>query len=419
MPKTVHVIAGLVTAAAAAVLMTGCAADDEARPAAGAQGQPAERVGISSQTFRPQQLEFDETLMERIKVPEGFRVDVFAKNLKDARMMAVGPDGTVYLSRRDPGEVVALKDTDNDGTADSGDPVAKIKDAHGLAVHDGQLYVAAIEEVFVADIKPDGTLSEPRKIVSGLPDGGQHPNRTLAVGPDNRLYVSVGSTCNACEETNPEHATILTTTLDGKNRKPFAGGLRNTIGFGWHPVTKQMWGMDHGTDNLGNDTPPEELNRLQENKDYGWPYAYGDRQIEPTMKEPKDKRRGKDKETIARNSEPMTLGYTAHAAPIGMVFYTGGQFPDEYKNDALIAMHGSWNAYPAVGYSVVRLRFDKDGKPQKFEEFATGWLTENGRAHFGRPAGIAVAKDGALLVSDDANGVIYRISYARDLASAR
>jgi glucose/arabinose dehydrogenase len=410
-----------VAAAACVALagMVGCASDNEARPVESAEGKASKPTKVDDVTFRPRQLKFDDGLLGRVKVPDGFKVNVFAKNLKGARMMVVGSDGTVYLSRREPGEVVAMRDADGDGVAEDVKPVAKVKDAHGLAIQGNRLYVAGVSDVHVMDVDAGRDVSEPRKIIDDLPDGGQHPNRTLGFGPDGKMYITVGSTCNACEETNPESATILVANADGTSRKPFAGGLRNTIGFGWHPVTKQMWGMDHGTDSLGSDKPREELNLLQEGKDYGWPYAYDDRQVHPSIKQPSDKRRGPDKETIAAKSEPPVMSYTAHAAPIGMVFYTAGMFPDEYQNDAFVAMHGSWNAYPAVGYSVVRVRYSKEGRPEKFEEFATGWLTEGGKSHFGRPAGVAVAKDGSLLVSDDANGVIYRISYERRVASAR
>jgi glucose/arabinose dehydrogenase len=222
------------------------------------------------------------------------------------------------------------------------------------------------------------------------------------------LYLTVGSTCNCCIEKNPENATILRVQPDGSRRKIFARGLRNTIGFGWHPKTQEMWGMDHGSDWLGPDTPPEELNKLEEGRDYGWPFVYGDRQVIPGWEShPKF---GNLKRYAARTTPPV-LGYQAHSSPIQMVFYTASQFPEEYRNDAFVAMRGSWNRKPPIGYEVVRIKFDKEGRPVAFQKFLTGFLIEGGRAFFGRLAGLAVAKDGSLLVGDDTNGVIYRVSY--------
>lgn len=254
----------------------------------------------------------------------------------------------------------------------------------------------------------DGKVGELKKLIGDLPEGGPHPNRTLGLGPEGMHDITVGSTCNNCIEPNPEAATILRANPDGSDRKVFAKGLRNTLGFGWHPKTKERWGMDHGSDWLGNDTPPEELNRLQEGKHYGWPFVYGDRKVVHYQGPPAED----ELREFARKTEPMALGYPAHRAPIQMTFYTGDQFPADYKNDAFVCMRGSWNRKPPVGYEVVRLRFDEAGKPQKFEPFVTGFLLP-GPQQFARLAGITQAKDGSLFVGDDTNGVIYRVTYDR------
>lgn len=259
----------------------------------------------------------------------------------------------------------------------------------------------------------DGSLGALRMIIDDLPDGGQHPNRTLAV-MNNRIYISVGSTCNACNETSKESATILMTDLDGKNRRIFASGLRNIIGFGWHPTSKKMFGMDHGIDWLGDNDQPEELNELVEGAKYGWAYVYADGKINPQDEVPAEL--GLTNEDWARQSKNPVLMYTAHAAPMQLLFYTGAMFPAEYKNDAFVAFRGSWNRIPPSGYEVVRVRFDKSGKPLKFEPFVTGFLVKGGSpegkdAHFARLAGIAQMRDGSMLVSDDTNNIIYRISY--------
>jgi glucose/arabinose dehydrogenase len=323
-------------------------------------------------------------------------------------MMAVGPDGSVYVTRPDQGDVVRLADRDGDGRADAPPQAvaSNLKGVHGIAFQRDRLYLATVKEVYAAPLKGDGTLGEPRAIVKDLPDGGQHPKRTIGIGPDGLLYVSIGSTCNACVDTNDDAATIIRMAADGSGREVFARGLRNTIGFDWHPATHQLWGMDHGIDWMGNDDPPEELNRLEANADYGWPFVYADRRINELFDRP-----GVNKQEYAKTTNPPALTYQAHSAPIAMLFYTGAQFPADYKNDAIVAMHGSWNRSPASGYKVVRIHFN-NGAPERFEDLLTGFLSADGKTQFGRPAGLAVLKDGSLLVSDDASGVIYRVSYS-------
>ena len=313
------------------------------------------------------------------------------------------------MSRREEGDVLMLHDADDDGRADGAPKtVARRAGAHGLAIHEGQLYLATVREVFVAPIRDDGSLGALRMIIDDLPDGGQHPNRTLAVGPDDMLYISVGSSCNACNETNPEHATMLRASLDGRTRTIFASGLRNTIGFDWHPKTGELWGFDHGIDFLGNDVQDEEINRIVSGKQYGWPHVFGKDGIHPQTTPPG----GISKETWREMSEPMVLGYTAHAAPMQFVFYPDtGTLPERYRGGAFATMRGSWNREPASGYELVHVKFD-DGAPTRVDPVVSGFLTDNGRAHFARPVGLAVARDGALLMSDDTHGVIYRIAAA-------
>ena len=219
----------------------------------------------------------------RLKAPAGFAVSVFAKDLKNVRWMQVAPNGDVYVSRRDQGDVLLLRDSDGDGAADTQRIVAQnIAYAHGLALKDNRLYIASDKKVLVADVAADGSLSTPRVIIDDLPDAGQHPNRTLAFGPDGWLYITAGSSCNNCRETNPEAATMLRARADGTGREVFAAGLRNTIGFGWHPVTKALYGFDHGSDFRGDDIPPEELNEIRAGKHYGWPWCYGSRAVSYT-----------------------------------------------------------------------------------------------------------------------------------------
>jgi Raf kinase inhibitor-like YbhB/YbcL family protein len=253
-------------------------------------------------------------------------------------------------------------------------------------------------------------------IIGDLPTGGQHPNRTLAV-KDGKLYITVGSTCNACDETDAELATILTTDLNGQNRKIYVSGLRNTIGFGWHPVSGKMFGMDHGIDMLGDNDQEEELNEIVEGAKYGWAYVYSTGKLNPHNVVPKPL--GLTNEDWAKQSRNPTLLYTPHAAPMQMAFNTGAMFPAEYKNDAFVAMRGSWNRIPPSGYEVARIRFDQSGNPTKIEPFLTGFLVKGGApdgkdAHFARIAGLAMMRDGSMLVTDDTNNIIYRVSYSRN-----
>lgn len=382
--------------------------------AASAQQGDGTRFSTTINVWKPDKVEATPERIRALKAPPGFSVTAFATGLKNARIIAVAPNGNVYVSRRDQGDVLLLKDADNDGRAD-GPPVtvANRAGAHGLAIRDNKLYLVTARELFVADMQPDGRLGQLTMLVGDLPDAGQHPNRTMAFGPDGMLYLSVGSTCNACNESNVENATLLRMSPDGKSRSIFASGLRNLIGFAWHPRTGELWGFDHGIDFLGDDVQPEEINRIELGKQYGWPHVYGSGEIYP-QSTPQGEI---TKEQWKARSTPMVLGYTAHAAPMQWVFGAGSAFPADYQGDAFVTMRGSWNRVPASGYEIVRVRF-QDGQPRSVEPFVTGFLTDGGKTHIARPVGLAMAKDGALLMADDANGVIYRVAYTGGKAGA-
>jgi Raf kinase inhibitor-like YbhB/YbcL family protein len=344
--------------------------------------------------------------MAQIKAPPGFKVTLFAHGLKNARIIAVAPNGDIYVSRRDQGDVMLLKM--NAKGEEEGSPiiVANRSGAHGLAIRNNKLYVATVKQLFVADIKPDGQLGSLTLLIKDLADAGQHADRTIAFGPDGQLYISIGATCNACNEDNPENATMLRATPDGKTRRIFATGLRNTIGFDWNPTTGELWGLDNGIDFLGDDSQPEELNKIEFGKQYGWPHVYGAGDINPQSTPPGDI----SKEEWKARSTPQVLGYTPHSAPMQMVFYTARAFPAEYVGDAFATMRGSWNRAKASGYEIVRIHF-VNGQPQSIQPFVYGFLTDNGTTHIARPMGLAVARDGSLLMADDANGGIFRIAY--------
>ncbi|MDP9840480.1 Raf kinase inhibitor-like YbhB/YbcL family protein [Neorhizobium huautlense] len=376
----------------------------------------ASDVVIQGSILEPEKLEVtdDAKLTGLIKAPTGFKVDVFARDLINPRMLAVSQKGIVYATRRSVGDVIMLKDGNNDGKADGAVTVASRPNMHGIAFDGNKVFLVTINDVYSADVNEEGTFGSLTRIINDLPDAGQHANRTINVGPDGMLYISVGSTCNECQEDNPENATIVRASKDGKTRTIFASGLRNTIGFDWEPATGALYGIDHGIDWLGDEVQIEELNRIEQGKKYGWPYVYGMSGINPHINPPE----GITLDQWAKQSTEPVLGYTAHSAPMQMAFYDGSAFPADYRGDAFIAMRGSWNRRPPSGYEVVRVNFE-NGKPVGFEKFLEGFLLqqENGKyGYLGRLTGIAVGKDGSLYVADDSNGVVYKVSYTGAVA---
>lgn len=378
---------------------------------AAAQNVPPEATPfkMTGNIYLPKKLPATAERVSSLKVPAGFAVTKYAEGLEMPRMLAQAPNGDLYVTNRVKGTVTLLRDANKDGKAEVMKQVAQKPHLHGLALKDNKLYIAAIREVYVADVQKDGSLGELKTLYKDLPDAGQHANRTLHFGPDGKLYLSVGSTCNACDEDNPENATLIQLNTDGSGRKVYAHGLRNTIGFDWHPTTGQLFGMDHGIDWLGDEDQQEELNQIKQDANYGWPSIIADGKHYPANK-PKS---GESYEQFDAKAVRPLLLYKAHAAPLGLVFNRGKQFPTEYQNDAFVTMHGSWNRAEPSGYKIVRVRFDKQGKPEKFEDFLTGFLVENNKSEFGRPCGLIQANDGSLLFSDDDNGVIYRVAYKK------
>lgn len=381
-----------------------------------AGAQPSGRIGeysdatIQGTVLEPRKSTMDgETGASTLRAPEGFRVELFAENLINPRMLAVSRAGKLHATRRSVGDVVHIEDTDQDGRADAVRTVASRPGMHGIAFDDDKVFLATVNDVYTAGVEEDGSFGPLQRIINDLPDGGQHPNRTLGIGPDGMLYISVGSTCNACAETNPESATILRAKPDGSTRSIFARGLRNTIGFDWEPTTGDLYGLDHGIDWLGDTEQVEELNLIRQGLQYGWPYIYGDDQPNPQDNSPE----GVSLEDWARASEVPVLGYTAHSAPMQAVFYNGNAFPSDYRGDMFVAMRGSWNRRPPAGYEVVRVNFE-NGRPIGFEKFLEGFLTradDGSYSYLGRLAGIAVGPDGSMFVADDSNGRIYRVRY--------
>ena len=408
-PATLAALASSALAAALPAAAQTSAEEASSEPSWELQDPKSADVEIIGHVLEPEQLEPTAERLDRLNLPEGFEINVFARDLINPRMIAVADDGTVYVTRRTVGDVVMLRDEDGDGTADTQRTVASRPMMHGIAIDGDTVYLVTVADVYRTELNDDGSFGPLERIIDDLPAGGQHPNRMVVVGPDGKLYISVGSTCNACGETDPEHATMLRAEPDGSSRTIFAAGLRNTIGYGFAPESGELYGMDHGIDWLGDNEQAEELNHLVEGHKYGWPYVFGDSRFNPQDEPPGGISL---EEWAAESTEPVGL-YTPHAAPMQLAWYTGDQFPEEYRGDAFVAMRGSLNRKPPSGYEVVRIRFE-NGEPVDFEPFVTGFLMETddgGWGHLGRLAGLVMASDGSLLLADDTNGVIYRISY--------
>jgi putative membrane-bound dehydrogenase-like protein len=339
---------------------------------------------------------------QKIDLPAGFEIQIFASDLGTPRHMAVSPAGDLFVADMGGGKVFVLPDKDGDGKADQKIIFAEgLKGPHSIAFFEDGVYISVLDGVVRFTDKDGDLKGEDKKVlVSGLPTGG-HSTKTISFGPDGKMYVSVGSSCNVCEERDPRRAAILQYNADGTGEKIFAKGLRNSVGLTWHPQTQELWAADNGRDMLGDDLPPEEINIIKEGGHYGWPYCYGDQKPNPEFK---------DRVDFCKKTIPPVISLQAHSAPLGLTFYTGNQFPEEYQGNLFVAFHGSWNRTVPTGYKVIRIKF-KDGQPEKIEDFATGWL--QGSSAWGRPVDVVVGKDGALYVSDDKGGVIYRIFYKR------
>jgi glucose/arabinose dehydrogenase len=340
--------------------------------------------------------------LDTIKLPPGFAISVYAREVPSARQMALGSRGTVFVGSN-TGSIFAVVDRNHDHQADQVLTIATgLSRATGVAFHDGTLYVAEIHRILRYDQIEDRLENPPQPVVvnDNLPNDRWHGWKFIAFGPDGLLYVPVGAPCNVCEREEP-FATLLRMKPDGSNVEVFARGIRNTVGFDWHPVGKELWFTDNGRDMLGDNVPPDELNRVpQKGLHFGFPYCHAGE-----IPDSEFGRRRKCDEFVA---PAQKLG--PHVAAIGMRFYTGAMFPPEYRNQIFIAEHGSWNRSEPIGYRVVLVRLDESGtRAVKYENFAEGWL-QQGRA-WGRPADVLVMSDGALLVSDDSANTIYRISY--------
>lgn len=344
--------------------------------------------------------------LERIQLPEGFHIDVFAENVVNARSMDLSPNGTLFVGTRGEGKVYALVDTNGDFLADKKYILAeRLKMPNGVAFRDGDLYVAEVSRVLrFPDIESKlDNPGTPEVVYDAYPKETHHGWKYIAFGPDDKLYIPVGAPCNICESEDPIFNTITRMNPDGSNMEIVHSGIRNTVGFTWHPETGEIWFTDNGRDWLGDESPACELNHApQDNLHFGYPYCHQGDLPDPDFGE---------KRACSEFTPPVQkLG--PHVAPLGLEFYQGKQFPEKYKNQILLAEHGSWNRSTKIGYQVSLVELDGN-EAISYQPFASGWLDTEKDEVWGRPVDLEHLPDGSMLVSDDFANVIYRIYYTK------
>lgn len=338
--------------------------------------------------------------VDGLTLPAGFHIAPWVGDVPDARSMARAAGGTVFVGTRERGVVYAVR-TKADGTHEVLTIARGLDMPNGVAVHQGALYVAEMARIWRYDDIEQHLDAPPKPaLVAELPSERHHGWRYIAFGPDGRLYVSIGAPCNVCDRGKEGFATIVRMNPDGSGREVVARGVRNSVGFDWHPVTHELWFTDNGRDLLGDDVPPCELNRVSRvGEDFGFPYCHAGRIVDPQF--------GYLGRCAGSTAPVQALG--PHVAPLGVHFYTGGQFPAAYRGQVFIAEHGSWNRTRRIGYRITLVRLDGN-RAVSYTPFATGWLRPDGSVT-GRPVDLLELPDGSLLVSDDKAGAIYRISH--------
>jgi len=341
-----------------------------------------------------------EVPLDKIELPDGFEIEVFSDQVPNARAMAWGDHGTLFVGSRKEGKVYAVVDSDGDWRADKHYTIATgLKLPSGIAFKDGSLYIGAVSTIYRMDNIEQQLENPPKPVVvtDAFPSETHHGWKYLGFGPDGKLYVPVGAPCNIC--LTEGYAAIKRMNPDGTEIEDFAFGVRNSVGFDWHPETKELWFTDNGRDLMGDDIPPCELNHAPKaGMHFGYPFCHADNIADPKFGE----------QRACSEFTPPAQALGPHVAPLGMRFYTGQQFPEKYRNQIIIAEHGSWNRSKKIGYRLT-LVTQENGKASNYEVFAKGWL--QGEENWGRPADINMAPDGSILVSDDQGGLIYRISY--------
>jgi glucose/arabinose dehydrogenase len=340
--------------------------------------------------------------LNKIKLPEGFSISVYAE-VPNARSITLSPSGVLYVGNRSGDKVYAVTDENKDGKADKVYTIATGLDMpNGVAFKNGNLYIATLSSILKLE-NIEANLSKPplpKMVFDKFPKDKEHGWKFIAFGPDGKLYVPVGAPCNICKNDNPIYASITRMNEDGTGFEIFANGIRNTVGFSWHPLTKQLWFTENGRDMLGNDIPADELNNAPvAGMHFGFPFCHQGDILDPEF--------GKNKNSSDFTPPVQKLG--SHTGALGLRFYTGNMFGANYSNHIFIAEHGSWNKTDPLGYRVTTVKLDSTGKSIGYSTFAEGWLQADGKV-LGRPVDIEIMPDGSMLISDDFSGVIYRVT---------
>ncbi|WP_426701479.1 PQQ-dependent sugar dehydrogenase [Rhodanobacter sp. Col0626] len=341
--------------------------------------------------------------LDKLVLPKGFHIALYSGQVPNAREIALGTNGTVFVGSTDAGKVYALTDGNGDGVADKVRVIASgLQTPMGVAFHDGDLYVSAVSRILVLrDIEHHlDAPPKPELVTDKLPTETHHGGKFLAFGPDGKLYVPIGAPCNICDPA-PAHGKLTRMNADGSGVEDVAVGIRNTVGFDWQPGSGRLWFTDNGRDELGDDIPSDELNEItRSGAHFGYPYCHQGDTLDPEF--------GKGKS--CKSYVPPVLKLGAHVASLGMRFYAGKQFPAGYKGAVIVAEHGSWNRTQKSGYRVMTVRLNGN-KVVSYEPLITGF--EQGESAWGRPADVQPLPDGSLLVSDDLAGAVYRVTYQK------
>jgi len=344
-----------------------------------------------------------QNIIKQLYVPAGFTLSIFADNLPNARSLALGDNGTVFVGTGSEGSVYAVQDSNSDGVADKSYVIAShLYMPNGVAYRDDSLYVAEVNRIIRFDRITQQLANPPKPVVvyDQFPSEQHHGWKYLRFGPDNKLYTSVGAPCNICEPEQPIYSSLVRLNADGSGFEMLARGIRSSVGFDWQPETNALFFTDNGRDYLGDDLPPDELNQWSTTGEhFGFPYCHGGDIPDPEFSADKK----------CRQFTAPVWKFKAHIAPLGLHFYRGKQFPVEFQNQLFVAEHGSWNRSEPQGYRVALVKF-KQGKPVSEQVFIDGWLTKDGKV-LGRPVDILEMPGGSLLISDDKLGVIYRVGY--------
>ncbi len=350
---------------------------------------------------KPNEL-FEKYQLSKIKLPEGFKIEVYAE-VKNARSLTLSPSGILYVGNKSGNSVYAVVDENKDGKADKVYTLASgLESPNGVAFKNGNLYIASISTIYRLDSIESRLANPPKPVIvyDKYPTETHHGWKFIAFGPDGKLYVPVGAPCNVCDPKEAVYSSITRINDDGSGFEIVAKGIRNSVGFDWQPQTKNLWFTENGRDNMGDDQPTDELNEITApNQHFGFPYCHQGNLLDPEFGVGKN---CADYKAPIQNLSP-------HAAALGMRFYTGNMFGTAYSNKIFIAEHGSWNRTKAIGYRVVTVSLNEDGTSKGFETFADGWLQDDGKV-IGRPVDVLVMPDGALLISDDFSGAIYRVT---------